>query len=663
MNTTLELDPSPCTDSESDSFAAETITTLDGLDQLEAAWRLLGDAAGGPIEQFDWAAACANTTADGHDLKVVTVTHAGRLAAVVPLLVKRVYGARRGMMLGVDELHEPMDVLAGDPESLAHLAESLAENRLPIIFGRIPADSPAVEAVRAAFRRRGLVLTRPQRGTPYINLDASWAKPEKHLSSRRRSDLRRARRRAAELGDVTTEVLTPRPEELDPLLDEAFEVESQSWKGVEGTALACDPKEAEFARRYAHSAAEQGILRLCFLRIDGRAVAMQFAMAYGGGFWLLKIGYDARFGRCSPGILLLSETIAYAARQGLASYEFLGQPESWIDVWTKEVRPCVSVRVYPYNLSGAAALALDVTVKASEKAMERARRGGARLRRAAKTCVLPALKVAARNYVAGDTFADATRVARRLAGQGLRSTIGFWDSESQSARFVADQYLAGLDALADEEGDAYLSVKLPSLRFSSPLVEEIVARSCKVGRRIHFDSLAHEAADRTRETVDRALASTPAVDVGYTLPSRWRRSLEDADWTAERGLYVRVVKGEWPDPTDPKRDPHAGYLEVIDRLAGRAARVGVATHDPKLAAESVRRLQAAGTPSDVELLYGLPTRNSIRSARRLGVDVRVYVPYGEAYMPYALSQVRRKPYVVWWLAKDLVASLFAARSR
>jgi hypothetical protein len=44
-------------------------------------------------------------------------------------------------------------------------------------------------------------------------------------------------------------------------------------------------------------------------------------------------------------------------------------------------------------------------------------------------------------------------------------------------------------------------------------------------------------------------------------------------------------------------------------------------------------------------------------AARLRVGVRVYVPYGEAYMPYALGQIRRKPRILLWLAKDLAASL------
>ncbi|NQT16541.1 MAG: GNAT family N-acetyltransferase [Planctomycetes bacterium] len=661
MNTTLEIDPSLRAAEPSDLFAAETISAPDAFVQLESAWRSLGNSAGGPIEQYDWALACANSTPDDRRPEIVTVTREGRLTALVPLTVKRVRGARRASMLGVDEHHEPMDVLAADPESVARLAQSLAEHRLPITFGRIPAESPAVEAVRAAFRGRGSVIMRPQRGSPYISLDASWAQPEKRLSSRRRSDLRRARRRAEELGQVTTEVLTPGQEELDALLDEAFEIESKSWKGEEGTALACNAKEAEFCRRYARDAARQAVLRLCFLRIDGRAVAMQFAMVHGGGFWLLKIGYDADFARCSPGILLLSETIAYAAREGLATFEFLGQPEPWIEVWTERKRPCISLRVYPYNLGGAVAIAADGAAKASRAAAERARRAGRRLRAAAKTCVMPFLKVASRNYIAGDTLDDARRVAQQLAERGLRSTIGFWDTESQTARHVADQYLAGLDALADDPHGGYLSIKLPALRFSWPMIDEVAGRARETGRRIHFDSLAPETADRTRETIQRALSEHEGVDIGYTLPGRWRRSLDDADWATQRGLFVRVVKGEWPDTADPNRDPHAGYLEVIDRLAGRAARVGVATHDPKLAADAVRRLQEAGTPCDVELLHGLPMRSSIRNARELGVDVRIYVPYGEAYMPYALSQIRRKPYVVWWLAKDFLASLFAGR--
>lgn len=87
----------------------------------------------------------------------------------------------------------------------------------------------------------------------------------------------------------------------------------------------------------------------------------------------------------------------------------------------------------------------------------------------------------------------------------------------------------------------------------------------------------------------RAPPCWPAI--GVALPARWGRSLEDADAAVAGGLAVRVVKGEWPDP-DRDLDPRRAYLELIDRLAGRARHVGVATHDRELAREAFARLVA-----------------------------------------------------------------------
>ena len=86
---------------------------------------------------------------------------------------------------------------------------------------------------------------------------------------------------------------------------------------------------------------------------------MQLAVVSGNRFWLLKIGYTDEFARCSPGILLMLETIRYAAKCGLRSYEFFGVEEPWLRVWTELVRPCVSLRAYPTNLRGGMVLARD----------------------------------------------------------------------------------------------------------------------------------------------------------------------------------------------------------------------------------------------------------------------------------------------------------------
>jgi CelD/BcsL family acetyltransferase involved in cellulose biosynthesis len=83
------------------------------------------------------------------------------------------------------------------------------------------------------------------------------------------------------------------------------------------------------------------------------------ALEQGGGFWLLRVGYDQRFAQCSPGQLLVRDTIRYAVEAGLESYEFLGSAESWSERWTNTKHPCVSLWVYPLGVRGIAALVAD----------------------------------------------------------------------------------------------------------------------------------------------------------------------------------------------------------------------------------------------------------------------------------------------------------------
>jgi proline dehydrogenase len=273
-----------------------------------------------------------------------------------------------------------------------------------------------------------------------------------------------------------------------------------------------------------------------------------------------------------------------------------------------------------------------------------------RVRAAIAKCLLPLARRAAGSYVAGEHLDDALEVADRLAERGLGVTLGYWDAEGEPPRHVADTYLAAIEALAGRD-HAYLSIKVPSLKFSDELVKEIVDEAAKSRVRLHFDALGPDMADRSRALCGRLLDQ--GVDVSYTLPGRWVRSIDDAGWAVERGIVVRVVKGQWPDPVDPRRDLRAGFLQVIDALAGRARHVAIASHDPPLVAEAVRRLQTAGTSCELELLFGLPMRESLVAANALKLGVHIYVPYGKAYLPYALARVRSNPRIAWWLLRDM----------
>lgn len=233
------------------------------------------------------------------------------------------------------------------------------------------------------------------------------------------------------------------------------------------------------------------------------------------------------------------------------------------------------------------------------------------------------IRRAARRYIAGTTVADA------VAAAGSRPvTLGYWDSGTEQPADVACEYARALESTRDL--DAYVSVKPTALGFDAALLESL-------GGAVHLDSLGLDTVDASWSLADRV----PVL--GVTLPGRWRRSVDDAARAAEWGVRVRVVKGQFASHDDV--DPSDGFLAVLERLTALGVeRIAVATHDVALATEALRRAPHA----ELEQLYGI---------RPVAQAYRLYIPYGTAYLPYALRHLRRKPRAAWWLVRDLVRSV------
>ena len=154
-----------------------------------------------------------------------------------------------------------------------------------------------------------------------------------------------------ERGDLAVSV-SDGSEGLDGLLEEGLRIEAAGWKGERGSAILSTPATADFYRAVARWAAERGWLRLCFLRLDGAAVAFDLALETGGVHYLLKTGYDPALARLSPGNLLRREMLARAFDEGLDSYEFLGTNEPWKLDWTGAARPRVLLQFFSPSLAG-----------------------------------------------------------------------------------------------------------------------------------------------------------------------------------------------------------------------------------------------------------------------------------------------------------------------
>lgn len=298
---------------------------------------------------FDYQRAWAAGLGAQHKLRIFASNQ-----GVAPLVRER--GIAQPLTLLAAEMYEPLDFIYSSTDAVEQLARDIRRTGLPLYLQRIPAASPVVPAIQKVFRGRGIIIQKPAAASPSIHLDASWAEPESHLNSGRRSDLRRARRLAEKSGAVNTLILAPTPAEVPELLTEVFRVEAAGWKGAAGTALETDPVRRAFFARYCDAEARQGRLRVCLLQVGGRSAAAQIAIQTPARFSLLRAGYDEAFARSSPGNLLTCESIRHAALAGIRAYEFNGNIEPWTRLWTEDALDCCSLHVFPFSPAGVIAL-------------------------------------------------------------------------------------------------------------------------------------------------------------------------------------------------------------------------------------------------------------------------------------------------------------------
>jgi CelD/BcsL family acetyltransferase involved in cellulose biosynthesis len=198
-------------------------------------------------------------------------------------------------------------------------------------------DGQALAAVRRGAGEAGYrVAVRPYQSAPYLQIEGRWSDYRAGLSANLAKDLRRSRRRLDRQGEVAVEIADGH-QRLEALLAEAFAVEAAGWKGRRSTAIRSRPETRLFYTEVARWAAREGMLRLLFLRLDGRPIAMLYALETAGVCHLLKGGYDPAFRRASPGKLLLDAALRHGFETGLGRIELHGDAEPYKLRWTGAV--------------------------------------------------------------------------------------------------------------------------------------------------------------------------------------------------------------------------------------------------------------------------------------------------------------------------------------
>jgi CelD/BcsL family acetyltransferase involved in cellulose biosynthesis len=162
------------------------------------------------------------------------------------------------------------------------------------------ADSPSHASMLKWLSLRGIEpLTLSQTTRPFVTREFGVKR-----SGSTRKKLRQDWNRLSSLGAV--DVVNDRsPAGVEQAFETFLAMEKASWKGKQGTALLSDPRDAVFVRRLLQRLAARRDASVALLRVNGEAIAAQVLMYCGATAYTWKTAYDVKFGKYSPGTLLV----------------------------------------------------------------------------------------------------------------------------------------------------------------------------------------------------------------------------------------------------------------------------------------------------------------------------------------------------------------------
>ncbi|GAY08951.1 proline dehydrogenase family protein [Pseudonocardia sp. N23] len=274
-------------------------------------------------------------------------------------------------------------------------------------------------------------------------------------------------------------------------------------------------------------------------------------------------------------------------------------------------------------------------------------------------------------FVAGETTADALRVATELAGAGCVVSLdhlGEDVTDAAEAGRVVDAYREVVAALADAglADRVEVSVKLSALgqalgadgeRIAADHAASICAAAAEAGTTVTVDAEDHTTTDSTLRVVATLRETWPWV--GAVLQAQLRRTEDDCRALAGAGSRVRLCKGAYAEPESAAHavagEVRASFARCAGVLLDGAGLPMFATHDPALIGPLTERLRATGRdPRTVEfqMLYGVRPDEQRRLAGE-GHTVRVYVPYGTQWYGYLMRRLAERPANVGFFLRAL----------
>ena len=277
----------------------------------------------------------------------------------------------------------------------------------------------------------------------------------------------------------------------------------------------------------------------------------------------------------------------------------------------------------------------------------------------------PKTRRMARRFVAGEELNDAIEAARACNDAGMLVSLDYLGENvatTADAQRARDTYLDIFERVAGEKLNANVSCKLTqlgldlSVDFCEGLAMTIVESAARHDSFLRVDMEGSNYTERTVDTVKRMRIQSPAV--GTVIQSYLYRSEQDVRDLLGYGCRIRLCKGAYKEPEEVaykrKTDVDGNYVRLMKVLLTSGFYHGIATHDPRMIATTIRwaaEKQVSKEDFEFQMLYGVRT-DLQRKLVKDGYRLRIYIPYGKDWFPYFMRRLAERPANVAFFVKN-----------
>jgi proline dehydrogenase len=277
-----------------------------------------------------------------------------------------------------------------------------------------------------------------------------------------------------------------------------------------------------------------------------------------------------------------------------------------------------------------------------------------------------------KEYIAGETLAEAIVNAKKLNAQGIMTTLdvlGEFITTLAEAEANKKEYLEVVAAAEKAGVNGNYSLKptffglLLDKNVAYAHIREVVAQAASFGNFVRIDMEDSPCTDREIELYRKLKAEFPG-NVGLVVQAYLKRTHQDIlalkdVHTPEHPVNLRVCKGIY---VEPESVAYKKYAEINDRFLNdiefmfqQQMYPAIATHDPSVIEGAYKLIDKYQVPRDgyeFQMLYGV-TPALRQSIVDKGHRMRVYVPFGKQWFGYCTRRLKENPKMAGVIIKAL----------